>query len=109
MNNQTIYPTYSITSKMKRYSIIQDDDATLRSSFYSSIRPNYAFTSGDSVYTVEIDCQFRSDLISLKFYNTTIFDWVLEDINNIRDPIGDLVVGKQLFIPSTAKINYLIS
>ena len=94
---------------MRRYSIIQNDDASLAISFYNTIRNSYEYSSDDTIYTIEIDCQYRSDLISLKFYDTTIFDWVIEDINNIRDPIKDMAVGTKLYIPSRAKITYLIS
>ena len=108
MNSTTIYPTYPSTSKMRRYSIIQENDSSLTISFYNSIRESYEYSSDDTIYTVEVDCQYRSDLISLKFYDTTIFDWVIEDVNNIRDPIKDITVGTKLYIPSRAKITYLI-
>jgi hypothetical protein len=39
------------------------------------------------------------DLISYKFYNTSVYDWVLEDVNDIKDPIKDVVAGTILIIP----------
>ena len=109
MNSQTVWPKYSVTSKMKRYGLIQKNDSSVTVSFYSPIRESYVYSSEDTIYTVELDCQYRPDLISLKFYDTTIFDWVLEDVNNIEDPIKDLKVGTKIFVPSRAKITYLIS
>ena len=94
---------------MKRYRFIKKEDSSIAVSFYSNVRDSYVYSSEDTIYTIELDCQFRPDLISLKFYDTTLFDWVIEDINNIEDPIRDMKVGKKLYIPSKAKITYLIA
>ncbi len=60
--------------------------------------------SGDSFITVLEEYLTRSDLLSLEAYGRDDLAWVIFDTNNIFDPTEDLVIGKQLRIPSLDKV-----
>lgn len=93
-------PVYKQNSKMKNYTIIYDDKMqTTRLGFYKNKIKDQKISSSSQYYTVDLSTQYRIDLISLEFYGTPIYDWVIKDANNISDPIKDLYVGRKLIIP----------
>lgn len=98
-------PSYERTSKMNRYDIVFDDDVgQMRTAFFNRISSKIKFDKRDTIFTVDAAHEFRTDLISLKFYGTAKYDWVIEDFNNIKDPIKDVVAGTKLIIPDKSKI-----
>lgn len=102
-------PIFDRTSKMRRYEIYFDKkEGKNKCSFYKILGKAIPFDSMDEIYTVEAGYEYRTDLISTKFYGTSKYDWVIEDVNNIEDPIKDIVAGKKLIIPDKTKI-YLVT
>ena len=98
-------PSFLKTSKMKNYNIIFDRQVEqYRAGFYSSKFKDYKPTNKDTIFTVPIQYKHRLDLISYKFYGTAQWDWIIEDANNIKDPIKDIIVGKKLIIPDASKV-----
>lgn len=53
----------------------------------------------DLFFTVEGRHIQRPDLIAHEAYGRTELWWVIADINDIRQPIFDLVIGQELRIP----------
>lgn len=97
-------PSYTQRSKMNKYSIIYDEDeGAMRCGFMNFIQysPNL---NNDIIWEVEPGFEHRTDLISKKFYNTSRFDWVLEHVNDVRDPIKDVKVGRRFLIPTIEAI-----
>lgn len=98
-------PKYERTSKMRRYNMFFDENTKkMHLSFYNRIGKFMKFDNRDKIYTVEPGYEYRTDLISAKFYDTSKYDWIIEDVNNIQDPIRDVVAGKKLIIPAKSKI-----
>lgn len=98
-------PSYDKNSKMSQYDIIYDDQVQqIRNGFYRSKFLNYKKTANDVIYTVENQYQYRLDLIANKFYGSAQYDWIIEDANNIQDPIKDVIAGKKLIIPDKMKL-----
>ena len=100
-------PVFSSDSKMKRYGIVFDKDVGQnRAAFFdpkfTTVKYNESF--GDVYWTVEAGYEYRMDLVSNKFYGTAKYDWILEQVNNIKDPIKDLKIGTKLLIISTTRI-----
>jgi len=105
------FPTFEKTSKMKRYDIIFDKDISQnRAAFFNNkfTTVKYNENFGDLYWTIEAGFEYRSDLISNKFYGTSKYDWVIEQINNIKDPIKDLTIGTKLLIISSTRIISLV-
>ena len=44
------------------------------------------------------------DLISLNYYNTPLYFWVIADFNKIQDPLQELKEGNTLKIPTLGSI-----
>ena len=93
---------------MKRYSIVYDEDiGNARTGFMNFLEYLPSLESGDKVWEVEKGFEHRTDLISKKFYNTSIFDWVIEQVNDIKDPIKDVYPGRKLILPTLENIYFL--
>jgi len=98
-------PTFPHDSKMNDYDLIYDDTVKQnRVGFYKSRFRDYEMTNSDFLWTIQPGFEYRTDLISYKFYNTAKYDWVIEAVNNISDPIKDVVIGKQIIIPDESKV-----
>lgn len=107
-NNKAQKPSYSDRSKMRRYNIVYDEDiGTMRTGFMNFLKYYPSLENGDKVWEIEKGFEYRTDLISKKFYNTSQFDWIIEQVNNIKDPIKDVYVGRKLVIPSMENIYFL--
>lgn len=100
-------PSFKKESKMKRYNVIFDEDVQqIRAGFFKKdlYKREISISGGDTYWIVEPGYEHRMDLISFKFYGTAKYDWVLEEINNIKDPIKDVIIGLKLKILSQSKI-----
>ena len=94
-------------SKMRNYKQIFDEDVKqMRCGFFDKELYKLGFkTNKDDIFwAVEAGYEYRTDLISKKFYGTAKYDWVIEDLNNIKDPIKDLKIGKKLKLMSQSRI-----
>jgi hypothetical protein len=106
-DNKSRIPTFKKKSKMRRYDVVYDDDVEqMRAGFFdkSLYKTKFNVGSGDFYWKVEPGYEHRMDLISNRFYGSAKYDWILEDINDIQDPIKDVVVGLKLKILSQSKI-----
>lgn len=46
------------------------------------------------------------DTLSLYYYNSPLYFWVIADFNRIQDPYADLEIGSTLRIPTFNNIEY---
>ena len=98
-------PSYARTSKMRKYNTyFAENVGQIRSTFYKRIDSAISTDEHDVIFTVGPGFEHRTDLISVKFYGTAKYDWVIEDVNNIRDAVKDVVSGTKLVIPDKSKI-----
>lgn len=105
--SSSLNKTFQNGSKMRRYKQIFDEDVSqMRTGFYSKdlYKQNSTVRSDDIIWTIEPGFEYRSDLISTKFYGTSKYSWIIEDLNDIKDPIKDLKIGLKLKMPSQSKI-----
>ena len=49
------------------------------------------------------------DSISLTYYNSPLYYWVILDYNDIQDPFAPLVVGSELKIPTLNAISFEVN
>ena len=49
------------------------------------------------------------DSISLTYYNTPLYYWVILDYNDIQDPFIELEIGQELKIPTLSAINFEVN
>lgn len=106
---QSKRPQFKQHSKMKRYELVYDEDVEkIRCGFMNFIIDYVPNLPEDKFWSIEPGYEYRSDLISKRFYGTTRFDWVIEQINDVRDPIKDLTIDTKLLIPSKSNIYSLI-
>lgn len=99
--------TFKQGSKMLGYEQLFDEDIQQNRTGFrvTDLRKTTDKVSNDeTVWSVEPGYEYRSDLISNKFYGTAKYDWLIEQINDIKDPIKDLVVGYKLILPPQSKI-----
>lgn len=103
-NDKSQRPKFQNKSKMKKYQIIYDEDVgSMRCGFMNFL--DYSpDLNADIIWEVEPGFEYRTDLISKKFYNTSKYDWVIEQVNNISDPIKDIYTQRTLLIPSMDNI-----
>ena len=57
------------------------------------------------IHTVEKNDTF--DSISLYYYNSPLYFWVIMDFNDFQDPFENPPIGSQLKIPTLSSIRYL--
>lgn len=99
------YPIYDTQSKMTNYEIIFDANVKQnRNGFYRNKYKDTLWSEIDTFWTIEPGFEHRTDLISKKFYGTAQYDWIIEDANNIADPIKEIIAGKRIVIPSQNRI-----
>lgn len=46
------------------------------------------------------------DSLSLVYYNSPLYFWVIADYNDIQDPLKDLNVGEKIKIPTLSNIQF---
>ena len=56
------------------------------------------------LFEVPEECVGRIDLVSVRFYGSADYWWVITFFNGVIDPIGEIVVGRQLRIPNLAEV-----
>lgn len=65
--------------------------------------------STDKVYVVEAKFAGRLDLIAASFLGNPHHWWVIAMLNNILDPHSEIIEGTILYIPTTDRVNSLMS
>lgn len=100
-------PRFQKNSRSRHYDVVYDKNVgQYRLGFYKFkvLKNMKVDETTDHVYYVESGLQYRLDLISMKFYGTTVFDWVIAEVNNISDPIKDIKVGTKLIVPNPSRL-----
>lgn len=102
-------PVFKKNSRMKNYSIIFDKEIMQnRPAFYKfNVGSRITQTKSDEVFVITKGLEHRLDLISVKFYGTSVYDWIIAEFNNIEDPIKDIVAGKKIVIPNKNKLGII--
>lgn len=49
------------------------------------------------------------DSLSLKYYTTPLYYWVIMDYNNIQDPFTELQEGQELYIPTLTAVGFEVT
>ena len=99
-------PNFSTGSKMNAYSIFFDPKLGNRPNigFMKDVSFSDEQKSKMATFIVTTQYEHRMDLISYRFFKTTMNDWLIELVNEIKDPIKEIIVGKQLYIPDELDI-----
>jgi len=65
--------------------------------------------STDTVFTVTPKYQYRPDKLSYDIYGYPVYYWVFmqRNIDIIRDPIYDMIVGITIYIPTYTRLQNL--
>lgn len=100
---QSALPTFASGTKMNLYSIVWDPIVQQNRAGFRNWR-NYTQQSSDTLWTVIAGYEHRTDVISTKFYGSSIYDWILEELNSIADPVQDIAIGEVLIIPALSTI-----
>ena len=66
---------------------------------------NFKFKRPRIYYTVKQEDILRPDLISLKFYGTMSYWWIILKVNNIEDVFNDMEEGDVLQLPDPSDID----
>jgi hypothetical protein len=102
---QSKTPFFPKNSRMKNYQIIFDSNVKQnRVAFYNFDANKMEYSKSDEIYTITKGMEYRLDLISIKFYGSATYDWLIAEYNKIEDPIRDIVSGKKIRIPKRANI-----
>lgn len=70
---------------------------------------NFPKDASDLIYTVEQRFEGRLDLIANAFYNDPRLFWFIAQYNNILDPYAEIVVNRQLVIPTLERVQLLMN
>lgn len=67
-------------------------------------------SANDVLVKLDKKYEFRPDLLSYDNYGTSKYWWVfaVRNPNVVKDPIGDMVAGIQLYIPNADSINTFV-
>jgi alpha-L-fucosidase len=70
-----------------------------------SIRPVSA-QSTDFLYTIEVQYEFRPDLLAFDLYGLSSLWWVFiqRNLDVLQDPIFDFKVGRQIYLPKRSSL-----
>lgn len=109
MEDKSKKPSFDKSSRMRHYNIIFDKNINQnRVAFYNfNVVDNIVQDSQDENFVITKGFEHRLDLISVKFYGTSKYDWFIAQYNNIEDSIKDIVAGKKIIIPHRSKINWV--
>ena len=60
----------------------------------------------DFLYTIELQYEYRPDLLAYDLYGNSHLWWVFvqRNMESIQDPIYDFEVGKQIYIPKKSNL-----
>jgi len=72
-------------------------------------RNNFSAAPDDIVYMVEQKFSGRLDLIAALFLGDPHYWWVLAQYNNILDPFSEIVAGARIAIPSSSRLEVILS
>ena len=70
---------------------------------------DYRFENKMSKHLVSAVDKNRLDLISLQYYQTTIYWYMIAEVNGIEDAMDELEIGDVLKIPALADINRIVA
>ena len=70
---------------------------------------DYRFENKMSKHLVSAVGKNRLDLISLQYYQTTIYWYMIAEVNGIEDAMDELEIGDVLKIPALADINRIVA
>lgn len=106
--NKSKRPTFPKNSRMRRYNIIFDESVQQnRVAFYKYKLNSDLQSLSSEIYVIPKGMEHRLDLISIKFFGTAAYDWLIAEYNNIEDPIRDVVAGKKIRIPNRSSIGII--
>lgn len=94
---------YRLTSKH-----VDDGVVSGRVRFGVWVPPDIDMT-GASTHTVKIQDQSRIDLLAYDYYDDVSLWWVIARVNNIKNPLIELVPGTELKIPTKAAVMEALS
>lgn len=63
----------------------------------------------DRVYIVENIYEGRLDNISAVFFGEPRYWWVIAQLNNILDPVSEIVPGRSLIIPTKERLHLMLT
>lgn len=87
---------YTNVSRYKNLRTLMDNDGKI---YHESWNQKFVdYTSGDQYFVVTKSEENRLDIISMKFYDTPRYWWVIAIANYLLDPF-DVAVGTKLRIP----------
>lgn len=61
-------------------------------------------SASDDIYVVQAVFAGRLDLIANTFFEDPRLWWIIAQYNNILDPLTEVVVGTELFIPKKSRL-----
>jgi hypothetical protein len=70
---------------------------------------NFPKDGSDLIYIVEQRFEGRLDLIANAFYNDPKLFWFIGQYNDILDPFAEIVVNRQLVIPTLERVQLLMN
>jgi len=91
---------YSRTNFFKQNTI----DGSIENDLANNNFHLFEFKRPRTYYTIQVADLMRPDLISVKTLGSTGYWWIIMKLNNIDDPLNDLVVGDPLQIPAMSDI-----
>ena len=71
-------------------------------------RFNFPKDISDRIYVIELNRQYRADLIAYDFYADDDLWWFICQYNNILDPYAEIEVGRVLYIPTLERLQLLL-
>ena len=63
------------------------------------VSDRYTLYSSENYKIIELDKDYSLDEISLKYYYTPLYYWIIGEVNNIKDPFVKVKKGVKLRIP----------
>ena len=63
------------------------------------VSDRYVLYSSENYKIIELDKDYSLDEISLKYYYTPLYYWIIGEFNNIKDPFVKVKKGVKLRIP----------
>lgn len=78
--------------KQYRQGIVTDDQG-------NTVSRRYEFYSFTNYKNITLDGDYTLDELSLKYYGTPLYYWILGEANNISNPFAKLGKGTNLVVP----------
>ena len=78
--------------KQYRQGIVTDDQG-------NTVSRRYEFYSFTNYKNITLDGDYTLDELSLKYYGTPLYYWILGEANNIENPFAKLCKGTRLVVP----------